>query len=389
MKKAWLARLAVGSALALLSGCGVLSWFTSTSPKAPPPLAKGEHKLSFSTQWQARLYGDWELKPYQVTRIAVGDGQIVVADGSGHLMNLSESGHQRWMRRLDGHSPRGPSVADGVVYVGTDAGKVYAFTEADGRKKWEVQLSSEVLTPVMVTAGHLLVQTADGRLWSLDPGNGKVQWTFSMNQPTLSLRGLATPLVRDGIVYEGFADGNLVAVNLASGAELWRAPVAIAHGNNELARMVDVAASPVDWHDEVIAGAYQGNLAAYNARSGTQDWSRPMSIYQMPVIFHNHLYVADAQGRISAIDPASGTVLWRNDSLNGHYITGLGACDGELLAADSGGYLYAIDPQGGHRLGQEQVSGSGIQSTPVCLPDHQILLMSGAGTLYRIKLEKR
>ncbi|MHB1202772.1 MAG: outer membrane protein assembly factor BamB, partial [Acidithiobacillus sp.] len=102
MKKAWLARLAVGSALALLSGCGVLSWFTSTSPKAPPPLAKGEHKLSFSTQWQARLYGDWELKPYQVTRIAVGDGQIVVADGSGHLMNLSESGHQRWMRRLDG-----------------------------------------------------------------------------------------------------------------------------------------------------------------------------------------------------------------------------------------------------------------------------------------------
>ena len=37
MKQAWLARLAAASALTLLSGCGVLSWFTSTPPKAPPP----------------------------------------------------------------------------------------------------------------------------------------------------------------------------------------------------------------------------------------------------------------------------------------------------------------------------------------------------------------
>ncbi|MCL5051658.1 MAG: PQQ-binding-like beta-propeller repeat protein, partial [Gammaproteobacteria bacterium] len=130
-------------------------------------------------------------------------------------------------------------------YAGTDAGKVYAFTAKDGHKLWAVQLSSEVLTPVVAVDGHLLVQTVDGHLWALDPKDGKVQWTFSVNEPSLILRAVATPTVHDGVVYAGFADGTVVALSLSSGAELWRAQVALAHGSNELARMVGVAASPM------------------------------------------------------------------------------------------------------------------------------------------------
>ncbi len=382
--------LALGTLALLLDGCGMLSWFHSTpSPKAPPPLAKGQDKVAFSTEWQARLYGIWQVDPYQGTQIASGKGQIVVADASGHLVSLTDNGRQRWMRSLDGKTARGPTLADGVVYAGTDAGKVYAFTAKDGHKLWAAQLSSEVLTPAVLAHGHLLVQTVDGHLWALDPKNGKVQWTFSMNEPSLILRAVATPTVGDGVVYAGFADGTVVALSLSSGAELWRAQVALPHGSNALARMVDVAASPVIWKNRVITAAYQGNLAAYALQGGTQRWSIPMSVYQTPVLYDGHLFVADADGRISSVDPDSGSVLWRNDRLNGHYLTGFGMCGGDLLATDNRGYLYVINPRTGHRIGQTRMSGHGIQSTPVCLGNGQILVLSDAGTLYRIKLAKR
>lgn len=382
--------VALGFLAILLNGCGITSWFHSTpSPKAPPPITKGQDKVSFSTEWQSRLYGIWQVDPYQGTLVAHGQGQVVVADASGHLVSMTDSGHQMWMRSLDGRTARGPTLAGGVVYAGTDAGKVYALTAKDGHKLWAVQLSSEVLTPVVAVNGHLLVQTADGHLWALDPKDGKVQWTFSMNEPSLILRTVATPTVHDGVVYAGFADGTVVALSLSSGAELWREQVAIPHGSNELARMVDVAARPVITKDQVIAAAYQGNLAAYALQGGTQNWSVPMSVYQTPVLDDGHLFVADADGRISSVDLNSGDVLWRNDRLSGHYITGFGLCGSDLLATDNAGYLYVVDPQTGHRVGQTRLSDSGIQSTPVCLGNGQILAFSDAGTLYRIKLAKR
>lgn len=382
--------MVLGSLAILLNGCGIMSWFHSTpTPKAPPFLAKGQDKVSFSTEWQSRLYGVWQVNPYQGTLIAHDKEQVVVADASGHLVSMTDSGHQMWMRSLDGRTARGPTLADGMVYAGTDAGKVYAFTAKDGHKLWAVQLSSEVLTPVVAADGHLLVQTVDGHLWALDPKDGKVQWTFSMNEPSLILRAVATPTVHDGVVYAGFADGTVVALSLSSGAELWRAQVALPHGSNELARMVDVAASPIIDKDQVITAAYQGNLAAYGLPSGTQNWSVPMSVYQTPVLDAGHLFVVDADGRISSVDPSSGNVLWRNDRLSGHYMTGFGLCGGDLLATDNAGYLYVIDPQTGHRIGQTRLSDSGIQSTPACLGNGQILALSDAGTLYRIKLAKR
>lgn len=381
---------ALGTFAVLLNGCGIMSWFhSSPGPKTPPPLSKGEKQVSFSNQWQARLYGLWPINPYQGTDIARQGRQIVVSDASGHLVSLSDSGSQQWIRSLVGKSARGATIAHGVVYTGTTAGQVFAFDAKNGHKLWSVQLTSEVLTPIVYAQDHLLLQTVNGHLWALDPKDGKVQWTFSMNQPSLILRAVSTPTVHDGVVYAGFADGTLAALSLSTGAELWHARVAIAHGSNELARMVDVAARPVVADGQVFAAAYQGNLAAYAAQSGTQNWSVPMSVYLTPVWFKGHLFVAEADGDIAEIDPGSGSILWQNARLKGHAMTGLSSCGDALLATDNGGYLYAFNPESGHRIGQTRISSSGIQSSTVCLANDQILALSDAGTLYRIKLAKR
>ena len=385
-----LSRAAIlGMAVVALAGCGINGWFSRGSePLAVPPLAKGEKQVSIEKGWQARLYGDWRLDPYNMTQIQATAHGLVLSDNGDRLISLGEAGRQRWIRRLDGKSARGPAVSGGIVYIGTDAGKMYALKAANGQILWKQQLDSEILSVPVVAGGHVLVQLANGHLLSIDAGTGMVQWTFSMTQPSLILRTAAAPLVKNGIVYAGFADGSVVALGLQNGAELWRATVAIPHGNNELARMVDVAATPVAYHDSVIAASYQGSLVAFGLQGGAQRWSVPMSVVLTPLLVNGRLYVAEADGRIAAVDPRSGVVLWQNDRLRGRNLGGFAYCAGDLVATDTAGYVYVLDPKSGHRIGQRQISSSGIESQPACTNGQHIVVMDAAGTLYQLHLHR-
>ena len=374
-----------------LGGCGVWNWAFGPSAPAPKPMAAMHQEkvtVGFATDWQARLYGNWRLDPYNATQICVTDRAIYLSDDAGDLLALSRSGRLRWVSRLNGKSPRGPTVADGVVYVGTDRGTLYAVSAAQGKKLWDVQLGAEPSSPITVANQRLFLQLSNGHLLALDAQNGSVARTFSLPQPSLLLRRSSGIVVSGQTLYTGFADGKLLALNADDGAELWLATIAIPHGNNELARMVDVAATPVLDGNRVIAAAYQGNVAAFSKDSGEQDWARPMSTLLTPIMHDGKLFAAGSDGQIYAMDPASGTVEWRNTRFKGQSLSGMTLCDGKLLLSNYAGQVITIDPQTGHRTGQETVSSSGIQTAPVCVGKNRFLVLSGVGTLYQLQFAK-
>ncbi len=384
--------LGVAGVLLSLSGCGVWNWAfgpSTPAPKAVGHLPKEKMTVSIQEDWQSRLYGDWRLDPYNAGDIAVTPAALYLTDDSGHLLRLSKSGRQEWLYHLDGKSPRGPTVANGVVYVGTERGKLYAISAKDGKKLWEVQLSAEVNSPITVAGDRLLLQLSNGHLLSVLASNGQIQWTYSVTQPSLLLRRSGGILVHGQTVYAGFANGHLIALNLQNGAELWRATIAIPHGNNELARMVDVSATPVMDGDSVIAAAYQGNLASFGASGGSELWSRPLSVVLTPVLSGNELFVASTNGQVYAIDARSGSVLWRNDALQGQSLSGMTICGNQLILSNYAGQVIVVDPKTGYRVGQRKISSSGIQSAPVCIAPDRFLVFSGQGTLYQLQLQHR
>ncbi len=374
-----------------LSGCGVWNWaFGPSAPRPQPVKAMHQEHVSvtFATDWQARLYGDWRLDPYNATKIRVTDSKIYLSDDSGHLMALSSAGRLRWVTRLDGKSPRGPTLADGVAYIGSDRGRLYAISAESGKKLWDVELGAEPTSPITVADHRLFLQLSNGHLLALNAHDGAVDWTFSLPQPSLLLRRSSGIVVAGQTLYTGFADGKLIALNVENGAELWRATVAIPHGNNELARMVDVAATPVVDGDHVIAAAYQGNIAAYSSSGGEEEWSRPLSTVITPILQDGKLFVAGSDGQVYAMDPSSGTVEWRNSRLKGQSLSGMALCDGKLVLSNYAGQVITLDPQTGHRTGQERVSSSGIQTGPVCVGKGRFLVLSGVGTLYQLQFQR-
>lgn len=383
--------LAALALLGTLGGCSTVKHLfgrgEASASTRVAQVAPAENKIGFKTDWQARLYGAWRNDPYQTTQVAVSGHRIVVGDSRGNVHLLSTSGREIWDRHIDTRISTGATIVGDRLYVGTDGGEVVAMSLANGKVLWRSPLSSEVLTRVVPTGDSLVVQTNDGKLWSINAQSGASQLLYSATIPTLSLRGIANPLVDQGVIYAAFANGELAALDAKNGTPLWQVPVATPHGRTELERIVDADATPVIFGSDIIAGTYQGKLASFKRSNGSENWSRDMSVYNPLLLVNNRLYLTDADGHLWAIDPHTGATLWRSDSLQGINLSGPVLVKGTLLVAGGEGYLYAFDPESGRLIGRGRFGLTGIQSAPTPYGKGGLLL-SREGTLYRFNLAR-
>jgi len=133
-----------------------------------------------------------------------------------------------------------PIVVDGVMYVSSTWGQVFAFDAATGRELWAFHPTNRpsvvedvccdvVNRGVAVWKGRVYVGILDGHLVALDAATGKVDWnidTISDHKLPYSLTGPV--LAVDGKIIVGNSGGDrgtrgyLSAYDAATGALVWR-----------------------------------------------------------------------------------------------------------------------------------------------------------------------
>ena len=154
--------------------------------------------------------------------------------------NVSRMG-LAWLTELD--SPMGltaePLVVDGVIYLSAPRSIVYAIDGASGKLIWKfdpqvrVDLSIEGSTDsrtnrgVAVWAGKVYVGTGDGRLVAIDAATGAQVWATPVCDPKQT--GITgAPRVARGKVFIGYSGadshvrGSIAAFDASTGKELWR-----------------------------------------------------------------------------------------------------------------------------------------------------------------------
>jgi outer membrane protein assembly factor BamB len=149
-------------------------------------------------QWQAKIEGRAIGAP------AVGADEVYVALSDGKVVALAQSdGKQRWQAET-GHSlTTGPTVADGVLFLGTNEG-LLALDLATRQSKWECAIpGANADAGAMNGPGIVFVNPPGG----IAPGRAPV-------------RGEAAPLVVGGTVYAGAGD-KLYAFEAGNGAARW------------------------------------------------------------------------------------------------------------------------------------------------------------------------
>ncbi len=171
-------------------------------------------------------------QPIHSSAAIIGDVAVVGSLG-GDLVGLNvENGKQLWIKNVGGQISRAIAATDGVAYVGVggatpDApGTLQAWDIATGSLRWTSVLQpGNTSTPavadgrVFVTGGLDVQTTEPHALYAFDATTGHPAWSAPWSSSTG--QNLYIDAVADGLVVVGSSDGQLVALDAATGAVRW------------------------------------------------------------------------------------------------------------------------------------------------------------------------
>ena len=169
--------------------------------------------------WRFRTEGvdlDAESAGFDRTQIqaspAVVDGTVYIGSRDAFLYALDAStGEERW-RRDDGSAWVVSSVAvsgDRLFNGRSSSGNFRGVDRHDGEELWVQNARGAVFTSPTVADGLVYVASGGGWMWAYDATTGAVAWQYRLTRAG----GIySSPLVSDGRIYVGADDGALYAL---------------------------------------------------------------------------------------------------------------------------------------------------------------------------------
>ncbi len=386
-------RMMLGAAVSLaLQGCSLFSSEEDLTPMAALPVV--ESAFTADTQWSSSV-GDGIGDFYSQLKPAVEEDHIYAAARDGDVTAFDrKSGQVLWSvdlaelpANVDKRSARlsgGLVSRYGKLFLGSENGVVYALNEADGEVLWQTTVPGEVVASPAVEDGRVVVLTTSGRLIALDTDEGKQQWTLSEEQPPLTLRSASAPVITNGAVLYGRADGKVGIALLSNGQPVRQSKVADPRGATELDRMVDVDATPLIAGDELYAIAYNGQLMARKLMTGDEVWKRKYSGYRDLAVTGNAIVLTDSRSHLFAVDRRNGLELWSNTQLENRSVTAPVIFGDYVVVGDVEGYLYWLDRTDGSIKAMQQLDSSGLYAAPLVDGD-TLYVQSRGGKLYALQ----
>jgi outer membrane protein assembly factor BamB len=151
---------------------------------------------------------------------AVANGVVYVGSDHGTVYALNAStGATLWSYTTGGSSFGSPAVANGVVYVGSWGdfdSNVYALNASTGAKLWSYTTGGQLVSSPAVANGVVYIGSGDRNVYALNASTGAKLWSYTTGAGVES-----SPAVANGVVYVGSDDDNLYALNASTGAKLW------------------------------------------------------------------------------------------------------------------------------------------------------------------------
>ncbi|MGW9211334.1 outer membrane protein assembly factor BamB family protein [Embleya sp. NPDC055664] len=322
---------------------------TITAPVTPPPAGPDPHD-SPKSQPAADERGDDDLETSGSTPASPGRrrflwlaaGAASALTGGGAATALVLGRHttapekplvtRLWTYTTADRVTSSPTVANGVVYVGSWDHNVYALDAATGIEKRRYPTGRRVLSSPAVVGGVLYVGTGDGRLYALDAATGDQKWWYSTGYD------VPTPAVANGMVYTSRWDRNVCALDAATGNEKWRYPTehpvvsspavvdrVVYVGGGEVVFALDAATGTEKWRHTIesevstpavangvvyVAGR-NGNVFALDAATGTEKWHHTTYGVSPPAVVDAVVYIGSLATAVYALDAATGTEKWR------------------------------------------------------------------------------
>lgn len=323
MKKSIAAPIAL-VALVGLSACGIFKGDPKKTPTVGNrvPILVAEN----AAEVDPALAGVQVLLPAATVNAQWSQPGGNAAKWMGHLA-LGPSPTRLWTASIDGGSNRqrlgaAPVVAEGKVFVVDVDANVHAFNADSGSTLWTVALSkgdenkaARFGGGASYDAGRVYATDGLGDVVALNAADGAEVWRAKPGGP---LRG--APTIANGQVYVLSQDNQLFALDQTDGKVVWTGTASV-----ETQGVFGVAA-PAAAAGTIVAGFSSGELNAYRYENGRTLWQDALSrtsistsvssladIDADPVIADGRAYAVGQGGRMVAVEIATGQRLWEQN----------------------------------------------------------------------------
>jgi outer membrane protein assembly factor BamB len=237
---------------------GKLAWSATTAGavQSSPLIYHGvvyigsdDHKLyaisekTGKVRWTAGLPGPVDGSP----ALDPATSTVVVGDTTGNVtaFGTGASPSRRWQAAIGGAVDNSPVIAQGRVFVGSDNGVVYSFSESAGRRNWARKVGTSVTGSMAYQAGHLYVGAADGSLTALRASSGSVMWSEPLAGPVTGVS------VTDGMLFTESSNGTVTGLRIG-GEVVWLAKTG-----------AGLAGSPAIMDNSVFVGGEDNGLYCF------------------------------------------------------------------------------------------------------------------------------
>ncbi|MDE0317786.1 MAG: PQQ-binding-like beta-propeller repeat protein [Candidatus Poribacteria bacterium] len=223
-----------------------------------------------------------------------------------------------WQFKTGGPITASPVVANGILYIGSADGKLYALNAKEWGIKWVFNAGSAIRYSAAIWGGRVYFSTRDNKFYALNAETGDVLWEFKskgwMDSP---------PVVFNRTVYTGAFPTRIYLLDAITGKL-----------KSERQRMVTI--------NGIEYGCANAEFRPVIPQYNTNLWRRyTAGSESFPVTANSFVYIGARNGKIHAIDVASKTEVW-SYQVGGPVNAAPAISEGILYAASTDGSIYAF-----------------------------------------------
>lgn len=370
----------------------------------------------------------WEFPtsaPLYSTPLVLED-LIVFGSESGTLHAVDRSGKARWQFAVPSAEIFSRPITDGErIFFGATNQTFYALS-LSGRIEWQYSAKERIKSDAALSEGVVYMTSYDGHVYALDAQRGNLRWCYpaeepsappvpstppqekdkpaklaaepaklaaepaksaepdTQAQPTGQIAApkefsYAAPVIRDGVLYVGNLDGTMYALSTADGTLKWRFKTG---GGITSTAFIEGEA--------LYFGSKDDNVYAIDAATGTKvlwQFKTGDDVLSSPRVFDGVLWVGSNDHSILALDAKTGKEKCRHTAQGPVASYAVAYQNLILFATGQGdGSLYAIDRENCSFFFRYK-TGYKIMSDPVVAGD-RIFITSGDRKLYSFKINK-
>lgn len=167
--------------------------------------------------WRQELYHELTGPRAEVI---VGNGLAFLGTYAGNVYAWdAPTGAERWTFKTGGAIGHSPTLSEGTLFAGSMDRKLYAIEAATGKARWQFEAGEGIWVSPVVWRGLVMFGARDGIFYALESATGRLKWSLPTGDRILTTASISEDGQR---VIFASEDMHAYCLDVETGKQLWR-----------------------------------------------------------------------------------------------------------------------------------------------------------------------